>query len=69
MVKNGPKCKELEGVQSTETYGGWGVRPKCTCRKLAVGSASNEVVVRQELFGRLNETKCPGNPCQIKLTW
>ena len=60
-VNNGPKCKELgwECIpQAVETYGGWGEKAcetfKRTCKRLAVGSASNEVAVRQELFGRLS---------------
>ena len=42
---------------AVEMYGDWGENVEtfeCTCKRLAVGSASSEVMVRQELFGRLS---------------
>ena len=63
MAKNGPKCHELgwECIPlAVETYGGWGEKThqtfEHTCRRLAVGSVSNEIRVRQELSGRLSLT-------------
>ena len=41
-----------------------------TCKRLPVGSASTEVAVRQELFGRLSFSQsAQAIRCQIKLAW
>ena len=68
LLNNGPKCKELEWeciLLAVEVYGGWGGKAcetfEHTCKRLVVGSAFSEVMVRHKLFGmpRLN---CPRNP-------
>ena len=64
LLKNGLKCKELRWecipLALEEMYGGWGEKAwetfEHTCKRLAVGSSSREVMVRQELFGRLSLT-------------
>ena len=57
MTKNGPKCAEFgwECIPlAVETYGGWGDKAQetfnCTSRRLAVGSASSEAMVRQDMY-------------------
>ena len=62
-VKNGPKCAELgwECIPlAVETYGGWGEKAQemfnRISRRLAVGSASSEARVRQDMYGRLSLT-------------
>ena len=58
LLKNG---KKLNGEHSAGSCKLWWLNrkvlqdfAKCTCKRLAVGSASNEVAVRQELFGSLS---------------
>ena len=63
MTKNGPKCAEL-GCEciplAAETYCGWGEKAQemfnCISMSLAVGSASCEAGVRQDMYGRLSLT-------------
>ena len=63
MTKNGLKCAELRWEcipLAVETYGSWGEKAQetfnRTSRRLAVGSASSEAVVRQDMYGRLSQT-------------
>ena len=63
MTKNGPKCAKLgwECIPlAVETYGGWGEKAQemfnRISRRLAVGSASSEAGVRQDMYGRLSLT-------------